>query len=333
MKIRNLPVVAAGVCALALLVATGAQAQTTWTCKTFADVSTLGAKLQTLPPDAQLSAKIVVRQFQSVAQLRAANAAQVSIDAGDLVAGAKAKPIPGAQLGHMIFIDDYNLLLENQAGAVLYNSFTSAGDVATKLNELQDAEADSAKVVIEQFTAQLKHQKHTPLGQLRLDNQYLMFYLAPFAEASANACGSVGPTPTPTATGAATPTPTATAASAPTPTQVPTAISSGLGGGTPTPTAQPPTPTVIATLTPAPTPSSAQTPIPTPTQPCVQFGGQACGPTTPTPTFSSPTPTAACVQFGGFPCPDSTPTQTFAVPTPTQRCVQFGGQPCATPTP
>ena len=159
MKIRNWSVVAAGVCALALLAATGAQAQSTWTCEHFPDVSTLGAKLQTLPPDAQLSAKIVVRQFQSVAQLRAPNAGQVSVDAEDLGTGAKAPPIPGAKLGHMIFIDHYNLLLEDQTGTVLYNSFTSPGDVATALNGMQDVEADSAKVVIEQFTPQLKHQK------------------------------------------------------------------------------------------------------------------------------------------------------------------------------
>ncbi len=324
MKIRNLSVVAAGACALALFAATGAQAQSTWTCETFADVSTLGAKVQTLTPDVQLSAKIVVRQFQSVAQLKAASAGQATIDAEDTLAGAQAK-IPGTTLGHMIFVDHYNLLLENPAGTVLYNTFTSQGDVATALNGLQDAEADSAKVVIEQFTPQLKHQKHTPLGQIRLDNQYIMFYLAPFAEATANACGTVGPTPTPT--------PTATSAS-PTPTQVPTAIASGLGGGTPTPTA---VATVIATLTPAPaptaTPTSAQAPTATPTQPCVLFGGQACGPATPTPTFSSPTPTAACVEFGGFPCPPSSPTPTFAMPTPTPACVLFGGQPCPTPTP
>ncbi len=319
MKIRNLLRVAAGACLLVMLAATRSQAQSTWTCEHFADVSTLGAKLQTLPPDVQLSAKVVVRQFQSVAQLRAAaNASQIAIEGEDSVAGAKAKPIPGAPLGHLIFIDHYNLLLENQAGTVLYNSFTSAGDVATALNSMQDAEADSAKVVIEQFTPQLKHQKHTPLGQLRLDNQYLMFYLAPFAEASANACGVVGPTPTPTAT------------SAPRPTQVPTAVSSSLGGGTPTPTAAA---TMIATLTPASTPSSAQTPMTTPTTPCVLFGGQPCGPATPTPFFSSPTPTPTCVEFGGFPCPPSSPTPTFTVPTPTPACVLFGGQPCPTATP
>ena len=153
---------------------------------------------------------------------------------------------------------------------MLYNSFTSAGAVATALNGMQDAEADSAKVVIEQFTPQLKGQKHTPIGQLRLDNQYIMFYLAPFAEATANACGSAGPTPTPTASSAATP----TAASSPTPTQVPTAISSGLGGGTPTPTATAAA-TAIATLTP-PAPTPAHTPTATPTQPCILPGGQ-CG--------------------------------------------------------
>ena len=328
MKIRNLPVIAAGACALALLVATGAQAQSTWTCKTFPDVSTLGAKVQTLTPDVQLSAKIVVRQFQSVTQLRAANSGQAAIDAEDVVAGAKPK-IPGTLLGHIIYIDQYKLLLENQAGTVLYNSFTSKGDVATALNELQDAEADSAKVVIEQFTPQLKHQKHTPIGQLRLDNQYIMFYLAPFAEATANNCGSVGPTPTPTPSSAATP----TATSAPTPTQVPTAISSGLGGGTPTPTATA-VATAIATLTPPAATPTPQPPNPTPTQPCVLPGGQACGVGgTPTPFFSSPTPTPTCVQAGGFPCPPSSPTATFAMPTPTQSCVLGGGQPCPTPTP
>jgi hypothetical protein len=326
MKIRNLPVVAAGICALALLAATGAQAQSTWTCENFTDASTLGAKVQTLTPDVQLSAKIVVRQFQSVAQLKAAaSAGQAEVEAEDTVAGAKVK-IPGATLGHMIFIDHYNLLLENQAGTVLYNSFTSEGDVATALNGLPDAEADGAKVVIEQFTAQLKRQKRTPLGQLRLDNQYILFYLAPFAEATANACGSVGPTPTPTASSAPT------ASNAPTPTQVPTAISSSLGGGTPTPTATA-VATAIATLTPASSPTPVLTPIATPTEPCVLFGGQPCGPATPTPFFSSPTPTAACVEFGGFPCPPSTPIPTFAVPTPTEACVLFGGQPCPTATP
>lgn len=326
MKIRNLPGIAAGVCALALLVATGAQAQSTWTCKTFADSSTLGAKVQTLTPDAQLSAKIVVRQFQSVTQLKAATTSQAALDGEDTVAGAKPK-IPGTLLGHIIYIDHYNLLLENPTGAVLYNSFTSAGAVATALNGMQDAEADSAKVVIEQFTPQLKGQKHTPIGQLRLDNQYIMFYLAPFAEATANACGSAGPTPTPTASSAATP----TAASSPTPTQVPTAISSGLGGGTPTPTATAAA-TAIATLTP-PAPTPAHTPTATPTQPCILPGGQVCGSGTPTPFFSSPTPTASCVEGGGFPCPPGTPVPTFAVPTPTQSCVLPGGQPCAQPTP
>jgi hypothetical protein len=322
MKIRNLPVIAVGGCALALLVATGAQAQSTWTCETFANVSTLGAKVQTLTPDVQLSAKIVVRQFQSVTQLKAAAAGQDAVGAEDTLAGAKPPAIPGTPLGHIIFIDDYNLLLENPAGTVLYNSFTSPGEVATALNGLQDAEADDAKVIIEQFTPQLKGQKHTPIGQLRLDNQYIMFYLAPFAEATANACGSVGPTPTPTASSASTPTPT----------QVPTAISSGFGGGTPTPTAAP---TVKATLTPpAPTstPTSAQAPTATPTQPCVLPGGLACGPATPTPFFSSPTPTASCVEAGGFPCPSSSPTPTFAGPTATQVCVMAGGLPCATPT-
>ena len=98
MKIRNLPGIAAGVCALALLSATGAQAQSTWTCKTFADSSTLGAKVQTLTPDAQLSAKIVVRQFQSVTQLKAATTSQAALDGEDTVAGAKPK-IPGTLLG------------------------------------------------------------------------------------------------------------------------------------------------------------------------------------------------------------------------------------------
>jgi hypothetical protein len=306
-----------------LFAATGAQAQTTWTCEEFPDVLTLGTKLQTLSPDVQLSAKVVVRQFQSLTELKAAAAGdQISIEAS--APGAKV-PIPGAKLGHMIFIDNYKLLLEDSSDAVEYNPFTSPGDVANALNDLPAGEADDAKVVVEQFTAQLKHQKHTPVGQLRLLNQYIMFYLAPFSEAQTNSCGTVTvPSPTPTSTTASTPTTT------------PTAVSTTMGGGTPTPTA-------LATLTTTATPGSSpqQTPTatptqaaaPTPTTPCVGFGGQACGSATPTPFFSSPTPTASCVGFGGQPCPSSSPTPSFAMPTPTQSCVQFGGQPCPTPTP
>ena len=339
MGTRNLSFITAAAVALALLAANSAQAQTTWTCQEFTTSDALGTKLDSLAPDAQLSAKIVVRQFQTVVQLQAAPADSdaTSVETQDAAAGAKKPPIPGAKLSHMVFADHYNLLLEDGTGSH-YNALGSPGDVANALNDLPVGEADDAKVVIEQFRPQLKGEKHTKNAALRLINQYIMFYLAPFSEAQANACGSVSE-PSPTPTSAATPTPTT---AAPTPTVASTV--QGLGTPTPPPagtqTATPvSTQTPFATLTATQGASPQQTPTatpgqpaPTPTQPCVTFGGAACGPATPTPFFSSPTPTAACVQFGGAPCAP-TPTALLAAPTPTQKCVQFGGQPCATPTP
>ena len=300
----------------ALAFATTAHAQTIWTCQTYPTVGGLAAKLQTLTPDALETCKIVLREFQSVSELKAADATPIE--------GAKAVPIPGTKLGAIVFVDQLDLLIQNIDGSISDDVFTSHGAVADALNTLPDAEADAAKVFAQEFAAQKKGQKRTPIAQLRLDDQFILFYLAPFAEAETNACGKVGPPPTPTPTAGATATPTKTA--------TPTAVATTMNISTPT---QTPTSAPSVGVTPTPTAAPSLTAVPTPTQACLQFGGQPCGSPSPTPIFASPTPTEACVQFGGEPCGSATPTPTaiFASPTPTQACVQFGGQPCPTPTP
>jgi hypothetical protein len=309
-----------------------AVAQTTWTCQKFGAATALSAKFQSLTPSVQGSAKTVVRQFQTVAQLRAGGAAL----AVDTTTSAPAAAIPGAQLGHMLFIDQFDLLSTDSGGNVSYRPLASVGAVADALNGLSSSSSDSAKIIVEQFAAQQKKQKAARLGQMRLENQYVLFYLATFGEAATNACGTVEPPPPPTATATAASTPTATAQgttnattnATPTATSSPTSAATGTptSVATGTPTAGP-TGVATATATAGSTPTST---------------GQATPVATPTDTAqASPSATPTCVLTLGNTnnCPvDATPTATVAdtsQPTPTPTCVVDLGNTnnCPEPTP